>query len=286
MIEQTIGNSKESKYVKALFTGEYKSYKTVTLVANALGLMPWQKNGGIVSKPEDLNILAFDTDACVGLKQYLVEVLGADPAVIDRVKIWNFEDDVRAAYSSTQAYDHTFYNTLVGVQAKLAQRAAADPGGTMVVIASSLTVMAMALERATLGAPVGSGDSGKGIGDRDKFGQLKRQLLTIQNIFNTDLWHMFWEAHVLKITDESKETLQVSGSAGRNWGINMSQVFRLQRGTAVKPKLEQVVFNTRPSTEFMAGGRNFSLKLDPVEPDLTVALHKLGLKVGLFGKPK
>jgi hypothetical protein len=284
MIEQTGATYKSATYAKALVAGESKSYKTASLVAWSLGLFPWQKNGGIVSRPEDLNVITFDSGALAGVNTFLKKTLNA-PEEAFKYKVWNFQDEARQIFASTQPYDHSLYNSVLSLQSRLAESIG---GGTPVVIFSSLTVLAMSLERAIMGPPTGTGKTGKGVGDEDRWGLLKRQLFTIQNSYQVDKWHMFWEAHVMKGTEDGKETLQISGSAGRNWGVNMEQIFRLQRGQKVPSPpgtlLEQMSLNTRPTAEFMAGGRNFSELLDPMEPDLTVALHKLGLKVGLWGK--
>lgn len=286
MQEQTGSTYKSAQFAKALFAGEAKSYKTASLVAWALGLFPWQKNGGIVSKPEDLNVITFDAGALGGVNLFLKKTLGAQDEAL-KYKVWNFQDDARQAFESEKPYDHSLYNSVLAVQQRL--RDSTGGGGTPVVLFSSLTVLAMALERAIMGPPTGSGKSGKGVGDEDRWGLLKRQLFTVQNAFQIDQWHMFWEAHVLKGTDEGKETLQISGSAGRNWGVNMEQIFRLQRGERINlaegRSLEKVYLDCRPGTEFMSGGRNFNELLQPQEPDLTVALYKLGLKVGCWNKP-
>lgn len=286
MQEQNGSTYKSATFAKALFAGEHKEYKTSTLMAYALGKFPWQRNGGIVSRPEDLYIIPFDMGALTGALKFLKETLGATDEEITKIKIFNMQQDVAQAFESEKAYDHTLYGSVLSVQQRL--RDATAGGGTPVVLFSSLTVLAMALERAIMGPPTGSGKSGKGVGDEDRWGLLKRQLFTIQNAFQVDAWHMFWEAHVLKGTEEAKETLQISGSAGRNWGVNMEQIFRLQRGSRINlptgKSLEQMTLNTRPSTEFIANGRGFNEALNPQEPDLTVALYKLGLKVGCYGK--
>lgn len=286
MQEQSGSTYQSAKYAKALIAGEAKSYKTASTMAWALGLFPWQKNGGIVSKPEDLHVVTFDAGALSGVNTFLKKTLGAPDAAFN-YKVWNFQDDARQAFESEKPYDHSLYNSVLAVQQRL-RDAVATGGGTPVVLFSSLTVLAMALERALMGPPTGAGKSGKGVGDEDRWGLLKRQLFTIQNAFGVDAWHMFWEAHVLKGTDDGKETLQISGSAGRNWGVNMEQIFRLQRGPVEQGpggSLEKVYLDCRPSTEFIANGKNFNELLNPQEPDLTVALYKLGLKVGCWNKP-
>lgn len=286
MQEQNGSTYKSATFSKALFAGENKEYKTTTLMAYALGAFPWQKNGGVVSRPEDLHVIPFDAGALTGAFRFLKETLGVSDETLSKIRVWNMQEDVRQAFESEKPYDHTLYGSVLGVQSRL--RDATASGGVPVVLFSSLTVLGMALERAIMGPPTGSGKSGKGVGDEDRWGLLKRQLFTIQNAFQVDAWHMWWEAHVLKGTEEAKETLQISGSAGRNWGVNMEQIFRLQRGqritTPAGKSLEQMSLNTRPSTEFIANGRGFNEALNPVEPDLTVALYKLGLKVGCYGK--
>lgn len=289
MQEQTGNTYQSAKYAKALMAAESKNYKTASIVAWCLGLFPWQKNGGVVSRPEDLNVITFDAGALAGVNKFLKETLGA-PEEAFKYKVWNFQDDARRIYESEKPYDHSLFNALLALRQRIGD--SLGSGGTPVVALSSLTVLAMALERAIMGPPTGSGKSGKGVGDEDRWGLLKRQLFTIQNAFGVDDWHCLWEAHVLKGTDEGKETLQVSGSAGRNWGVNMEQVFRIVRlGEVVRraptaPQCEIVALHTRPDTQFMAGGRNFNEVLAEQERDLTVAFYKLGLKVGLWGKKK
>jgi hypothetical protein len=283
-LNEQIGSSYQSaKFAKALIAGEYKTRKTASIVAWCLGLFPWQLNGGVVSRPEDLNVITFDSGALSGVIPFLKETLKA-PDEAFKFRVWNLEDDTRRIYESEKPYDHSLYSAVLSLQARL--RDSCTGGGTPVVVMSSLTVLAMALERAIMGPPTGAGKSGKGIGDEDRWGVLKRQLFTLQNAFGVDAWHMIWEAHIAKSGDDEKETLQVSGAAGKNWGVNVEQIFRLRRGMSVRPGLEQILLDTRPDTSFIAGGKNFSERLKPEEPDLTVALYKLGLKVGCWNKPK
>jgi len=85
----------------------------------------------------------------------------------------------------------------------------------------------------------------------------------------------------------SKESIQVSGKAGRSWCFNTPQVFRIRRqfGT-VHPgtKCDLTYLDTRPSLEFIAGGRSFTEALEPKEFDPAEAFRKLKLVTGDWNK--
>lgn len=287
VIEQTGLTYKSAEYAKALAASEAKVGKTTYLVASALGVLPWQKTGGIVDLPENLHLLTFDSNALGGLARFIVETCGAPKEALN-FKVYNMQESVRRVSESDSDYDMSLYTDIVTTIDKIQQRAK----GVACIVISSLTGMASGLERAIIGGP-----KGKGYSDPSKWKALAHQLHEIQNYVQFDKWHTFWEGHIDKreafavgsAPAPSKESIRVSGEAGRNWGYNVEQIFRVRRmfGTTFpSSKVDQVYLDTRPSLDFVAAGRGFTECLEAKEPDLTVALAKLGLRVGNWGQKK
>lgn len=284
-MKHVTGESKEieSNYLKALVTGTAKMGKTCALACMALGLMPWQKHGGLVTAPHNLWILGFDEAAAKGINTFL-KMLNAPPEAY-KYNYIKLQDDVLAASRGTEEYDYTFFNkvmeTMRYVQGKI------KPGG--VLIPSSLTTMALALERSVAG-PAGAKPGG-GM-DQSKWQDFARQIADIRGEAQIDNWHCLWEAHIYKPPNtsqnkeaEKEETLQVSGKSGFNFPNNVSAVFRLQRKRGQMypgTKVDQMYFDTR--TEMAYTGRCVTETLAPQETDLTVMCHKMGYKVGFWGR--
>ena len=104
----------------------------------------------------------------------------------------------------------------------------------------------------------------------------------------SDTHHTFWEGHITKTSgkeDEAKETISISGKVGLNFGFNVEQVVRLRREMAKYPNttVDKVFMDTRPSLDFVSGGRGFNEALGAKEYDLVEVAEKLGKKVGGFG---
>jgi hypothetical protein len=290
--EQLGSEYQGSDYLKALGVSESKAGKTTFLVAQALGLFPGQKRGGLVSHPRDLHIISFDMDAVSGVRRFLKELCGAPDEAL-QYNVYNFEDDARKLATNLTDYDHTIFNSLNVVQQRIRERVAKNKG-TPVVLMSSLTGLALAIERSIMGKP-GTSNNGKGYGDQSKWMMLQGQLNELQNMFQLDSWHCFWEGHLYtpKATGqggesgEDKVTIQVRGKAGQTWAYNVAEAFRLRRmfGQPVEgSRVDKVYMDTRPNLEFIAGGRNFTEALEPKEFDIVKVAMKLGKKAGHWGQ--
>lgn len=278
-----------SKYGKLMAASEAKAGKSTYLIASALGVLPWQKDGGIVDKPENLFVITFDTDALSGVKRFLKDLCGAPDSALN-FTVYNLEDDVRKVTDKDEDYNMGVYNAVLSALQHAKDALAKQKDPTAVVHFASLTGLALAIERGVVGAP-----KGKGYSDASKWKALQSQLMEIQNWSQIDQWHVFWEAHIDKAPQSiqgdagvAKETISVAGKAGRGWGINCSHNVRIRRnfGTQYKradgsrSKIEETYIDTRPNFEFIAGGRNFTEACEPKEPCMTAMFNKLGLKVG------
>lgn len=288
MQRQTGSNYQGSNFAKALFVSEGKVGKSSFEIASALGVLPWQKYGGVVERPEDLYVITFDANALGGIQRFLMESCKAPKEALN-FNVFNLQDDMRKASERDTPYDETFYNLCVSVVQKIGNEI--KGGGVPMMIFSSLTGMAAGLERSIVGGP-----NGKAYSDPMKWKMLAHQLHTIQNFAQVDRWHCIWEAHVDKSENMQvgagagpavKETIRVSGEAGRNWGYNVEQVFRLYRNYGQrfeKTNIDTVYMDTQPKMGFVANGRNFNEALAPKEYDMTHTFMKLGLKVGHWGQ--
>ncbi len=288
MLRQTGESYKSTDYNSLLLVDAAKSGKTFFSVASALGLLPWQTKGGIVSHPRDLHIISLDTKAVDGVKEMLLE-LGASKEAL-QYNVWNFEADARRITESPISYNHDFFNELTGLYSEI-QEIVGRNRGTPVVLFSSLTTLANVVERALMGAPTGQSQTGKGYGSIDLWKMLSAQLWNIQSMWQSDRWHCLWEGHIYQPPkppqgEAQPATIQVSGATGRNWGVNTGGVLRLRRSFGVKypnTKIDKVYMETRPSLEFVSNGRGFTTRLKEQETDLADALERLGHKVGHWG---
>ena len=285
MIEQTGETYLSSTHAKALAVSEAKVGKSCYLIASALGVLPWQKYGGIVSSPKDLHVIALDANAMGGVKEFL-KALGA-PQEAFNFPIYNMQDDVRRVSVAKQDWDTTLFNTFMSAVDLASNRIRRSKGVGMLLI-SSLTGIAQALERA-IGGPPGEK---KQTMDMSKWSEFGRQLGEIRNFAQQDGHHCFWEGHILRQertgqgTTEVKESMQISGKSGQNFAYNVEQVFRIKRMFGEQhpnTSCDKVYLDTRPNMEFIANGRMFTERLEAKEPDLTVALGKLDLEVGRWG---
>lgn len=276
---QTGATYQSTKYAKALVVGENKQGKTCALVAGLLGVQPWQKEGGVVTSPAHLHIATMDANALGGIQKFLKETCKAPDSALE-FNVYNMQEDFMRVSTSTHDYDDTFFIALLDVIKAVDK--AASKGGVHAFIISSLTGAAHGIQRALFGPPTGRGQA-----DQNKWALLGQKLNELQRTAQQDKWHTLWEAHLDKKVDvksgDSKEGIQVQGSAGKTWAYNVEQVFRFRRSYGQKfekTNCDKVALDTRPSLDFIANGRGFNESLDPSEPDITAAFRKLGLSVG------
>lgn len=295
MQEMTGESYKSGDYAKVLAASDAKVGKTTFLAAQSLGAFPNQtQSGGVVDKPSHLHILTFDANALGGLSDFITKSCKKGKEYLG-YRVYNHQDEFRRVSMSTQDWNYELYNAVQGTLKKVSERAVRE-GGVHVLLFSSLTGLSEGLLRALAGPP---DEAKKGSGmDPSKWSEFARQLVDIRNFAQVDTHHCLWEAHIdrgsqftMKKNDEdtTKESIHVPGSAGRNWGFNVEQIFRLRRmfgDTYPNTTIDKVVLDTRPSLDFVSGGRSFTEKLEAKEPNLTIAFHKLGLKIGRFGAAK
>lgn len=287
MKKQTGDTYQGGLYAKALVVAESKAGKTCSLVGGALGVLPWQTEGAIVSEPKNLHILTFDSDALGNIKLFLTKTCAAPKEALG-FTVYNLEDDLKKAFSVESSYDFTLYNGVF--QALEEVRLATQRGGVHALIISSLTGLAVGVKRGISGEP-----KGKSSMDQNKWSLFGSQLNELQNWCQQDGWHTIWEGHLAKkMTGDRdasgeqtmKDSIQVDGSVGKSWAFNVSQVFRLRRqfrqphpGT----KCDLTYLDPHNVGDFTLGGRGFTEALEAKEPCVTSAFEKLGLKVGKWG---
>lgn len=274
----SFGNS-SSDFLKMLTVAEAKVGKSTYLAASCLGALPHQTEGGLVDKPENLHVLGFDEAFVDGLHDFLKKSCGKSDAYLN-VSVHDMSDIVRGNGNQSD-WNYTLYNAVIAeVQAIKADVA---KGGVHAIIVSSLTGLATGLLAGLSGPPI-TGKKGAGM-DMAKWGAFSHQLSALRNAVQADTHHVFWEGHVTKTSGEdAKDTMSVAGKAGQNFGYNVEQVVRLRRETVKYPgtTIDKVYCDTRPSLDFMAGGRGFNEALDAKEFDLVAMARKLGKKVGGF----
>lgn len=289
---QTGSTYQGSDYAKATMVSTAKSGKSSFIIASVLGLLPWQKEGGVVDHPKNLHVIALDANSLGGIRDFLMKSCGAPEEAL-QYNVYNLQDSVRQAYAAEEDYDLGLYNTLVTCLITIQQRLKGVP----VIHMASLTGAAMALERSCAGPPGAAGrknkegvPTGKGVMDQSKWQSLSHQLFSLQNMYQVDTHHMLFEAHIDKgpppmgNNESPRESIKVSGSAGRHWSTNSEQVFSIKREFGQRYKETQVDkchLETKTGLEALQiNGRRFNECLDPQERDMTVAFKKLGLKVG------
>jgi hypothetical protein len=298
--EQTLDSYESSTYGKELFVAKAKIGKTCTLIGNILGVMPWQEHGGIVDKPENLHVLTFDAAAADGVKEFLVNECGA-PKEIGKVHIENLQRAAEKSFTGTGDYDGQFINTVYDAVHKIQDRTTRP--GVHVVLVSSLTMFAKAALRSLSGpAFIMNGTSmKKSPMDQNKWNLLKQIMTEFQWSVQQDSYHTFWEGHhgekTSKETDGSGapkvfDTIQLDGGTAKSFPAQVERIWEIHRssmkwaGKDKKPsKVSLVHFDPFPTFDFgeVQTGRKASSRLEPKEPCLTMAFHKLGLKIGGFG---
>lgn len=294
MKEQTGLTYESAPTSKGLYVDQAKSGKTTFLVAQALGVWPSQA-GAIVDVPHHLHVIAADVAALKSVATFLTKHCGA-PADSMRFRVYNLEEDIRRAYAAVEAWDMSLYNTVRNTIETVHERARKE-GGVHVLHMSSLTGIAQAIKRGIQGQTgqlLKSGAFQKGSGmDMAKWDALGAQLAELRNYAQLDACHCIWEGHLEKRTEgkgddeQEKDTIGVQGSVGKNFAMNVSEVFRIRRNIGAKvpgsATVDQMYLDTRPTLTFMANGRGFSELPDKVT-DLASALHTLGYTVARAGK--
>jgi hypothetical protein len=319
MEEQSGETYQGSPYERAVFATKAKVGKTVALVCNLLGAMPWQKTGAVVTSPSHLHILTSDSDALQGVREFILENCEMSHETV-KYKVYNLEKDVRTVSEVKEQYQHGLFLKLTEVRDLIASRI--RPGEVHAVLISSLTGFSRGLERELMGAPIGTNrETGKGYGAIDLWKMNSATNFNFQDMFQALDAHIIWEAHLSEFERKvgnrpedtvTEEKLAISGAAGNpSSGItfNVSRVFRITRkntrykskdgktadGKAIPAKLtkagknewpvDEVYFDTDVSGSFVANGRMVASRLERSEFDMTRMFKKLGLKVGGW-KPK
>lgn len=292
MKESTGATYQSSKYAKLLAVADAKVGKSSSLVAGCLGVLPWQSNGGVVDKPENLHIITTDSNALGHLRKFLLETCKAPESALS-YRVYNMEEDYRKAFRVEDAYNGEFFNTLLATILTVQERATRAKG-TSALILSSLTTMGRAIQRGVSGGIVSNGDTiKKSVMDKSKWPMFNMQLNELQAKAQADMYHCIWEGHLSKKADfndkdehgqpTEKDSIQLQGSVGASWAANVEQVVAMQRAFgACHPgtKCDKTNFNTRPNLNMVASGRGFTELLSPTEPCITTMFEKLGLQVG------
>jgi hypothetical protein len=284
MQEMTGESYTSSDYAKALMVSRAKEGKSVFIIASLLGLLPWQKSGGVVSRPENLHVLTFDANALGGIKRFLTETCGASSDAL-KFNVYNMQEDLRRAGNDGD-WDTAFYN---GVLTSIEKAREKTGKGVHAIHFSSLTGVVEGLVKALAGP---SAEKKGGGMDQSKWVSFGAQLAELRNLAQQDTWHCIWEGHIYKPAatgqdgQEKAETLQMPGKSGQNFPYNVEQIFRIKRQFEEKYKetrADLTYLDTQSSFDFVAGGRNFTEALNPKEYDMTKVFQKLGLKVGGWG---
>lgn len=277
-----------SPWAKPMFVAAAKEGKSVFLVAQALGVWPEQRIGGIVDRPEHLHIMTFDVKALKGVRSFLTKRCGAS-SDIGKADVINMEDEVRRVARTSTDWDYTFYNAVLTQVADVHARAK-KTGGVHVLLVSSLTGLVQAAQRACFGRPGLSNKKGSGA-DMAKWAAISPQITEVRNMVQQDGLHAWWEGHITEVPvvgqqDETKDSIGLQGSAGKTFAYNVSEVFRLRRQPgarlATHPGVDRIFIDTAPNLSFFQG-RDFH-ELAPKETDMTAVFKKLGYSVGRWGK--
>lgn len=274
--------------------------KTTTLIGNILGVMPWQEHGGIVDKPENLHVMAFDAAAVDGVKEFLINECGASKE-IGKVHIENLQSAAAKAFIEKGDYNGQFLQTVYDTLRKIQDRTARP--GVHVVMFSSLTMMAKAILRSVSGPAFSMSGATikKSPMDQNKWNLLKQIMTELQWTAQQDNYHILWEGHhgekVSKETDGTGapkvfDTVQLDGGSAQTFPAQVERPWEILRSSQrwVDPKTKKTTkvgltsFNPTPNFDFgqVQTGRKAS-RLEGNQPCLTVAFNELGLKIGGFG---
>jgi hypothetical protein len=272
------GNS-SSDHLKTFGVGEGKVGKTTFFAASALGALPHQTEG-LVDKPENLHIMGYDEGFVDGLLRFIKEACKKSDAYLG-VSIHDLTDVTRKAFNG-QGWNYAVYNATMSELQAIQQEA--KRGGVHAVIFSSLSGLAGGIKAGLAGAP-DPAKKGSGM-DQSKWDAMSHQLNAIRNFAQDDSAHIFWEGHVMKSSaakeEDQKEGNGIQGSAGKSWGFNTEQVLRREMSKYPGTTVDKVYMDTRPTLDFVSGGRGFNEVLEAKEYDLVQVAKKLGKKVGGF----
>lgn len=272
------GNS-SSDFLKMFAVAEGKVGKTTFLAASCLGALPHQTEG-LVDKPENLHILGFDEAFVDGLVRFIKESCKRSDDYL-RLSVHDLTQVTRKAFNG-QGWNYAVYNAIMAELQAINNEI--KKGGIHATIFSSLSGLAGGIKAGLAGAP-DPAKKGSGM-DQSKWDAMSHQLNALRNFAQDDTQHVFWEGHVMKSSaakeEDQKEENGIQGSAGKSWGFNVEQVVRLRREMAKYPNtpVDKVYMDTRPTLDFVAGGRGFNESLDAKEYDLVQVAKKLGKKVG------
>lgn len=267
-----------------LLAADAKQGKTSWMIASALGVFPGQAQGGIVDKPENLHVIAFDESALRGVKGFLLKTCGAPKEALN-FRVYNLEAEFKRSTMTPGEYDRDFYSTVVQLTDRIRQ---ACKGGVPCVIVSSLTSLAEGICRSTLGP---AGDKKGAGGDRSKWPDFALQMTEIRNYMHAPAAHIIWEGHIYRVPSQSKdevpdETLAIPGKTGIHYPANIGFICRVKRQHGKKvggTQADLMYLDTRSPFSFASGGRGFTERLGAQETDLTAAFKKLDLEVGNWG---
>jgi hypothetical protein len=135
-----MGNTTE-QYMSAFVGGEGKAGKTSFLAASCLGALPWQTEGGLVDRPENLHIVGFDAAFADGLVDFITKRCGKPESYLN-VSVRPMTSAAKDAGSDAE-WDFKFYSAVMREFKEV--KAAAAKGGVHAVIVSSLTGLAEGL---------------------------------------------------------------------------------------------------------------------------------------------
>lgn len=272
------GNS-SSDFLKMFAVAEGKVGKTTFLAASCLGALPHQTEG-LVDKPENLHIIGFDEAFVDGLVRFIKESCKRSDDYL-KLSVHDLTQVTRKAFNG-QGWNYSVYNAIMSELQTINNEI--KKGGIHATVFSSLSGLAGGIKAGLAGAP---DPTKKGSGmDQSKWDAMSHQLNALRNFAQDDTQHVFWEGHVMKSSaakeEDQKEENGIQGSAGKSWGFNVEQVVRLRREMAKYPNtpVDKVYMDTRPTLDFVAGGRGFNESLDAKEYDLVQVAKKLGKKVG------
>ena len=298
--EQTLGTYQSSQYGKELFVAPAKGCKTTTIIAQTLGVSLGQESGGVVDKPDNLHIISFDAAAIAGVFKFLTDHMGASKE-IHKVHIENLQEIAKAAFTEPSDYGSTFMQTLQETIAKIQGRC--QKNGIHVVMFSSFTMCAKAILRSISGPAfrVNNGKMFKSPMDQNKWNLLKQIMTELQWQVQQDNYHTFWEGHYGEKTSKETDgggnpmtydTINVDGNTAKTFPAQVERVWEINRSPMKhkdknnkETKVNIMSFNPFPKFDFGDGmvGRGVTGVLTEKETDLTMAFHKLGLKIGQWG---
>lgn len=295
--KDSLGGYASSAWGKELVLAPAKVGKTITLVGNLLGVMPWQEYGGVVTRPENLHVFTFDAATLGGAHTFFTKQCGAHQDVA-KVHVVNLQDATAKAFSSTTDYDSTF-PSLVMTKLREVQDRAAKGNEVHAVVFASLTMLAKAWLRSISGPALVAGVMRKSPMDQNKWGLFAQQMTEFQFNAQGGEHHTVWETHWAERESKTKkdstgapvvlDTIQVQGATATQFPAQVERPYMLTRrkgGWKQGSKVDMVEFDTQPNLDFgesIMSGRQTTGVLEPKENDMTLMFNKLGLRIGGWG---